>query len=253
MLTVDPKDILTFKVGDIEFKMIPVKGGTFMMGADDYDRIVNPNERPQHEVTLDDYYIAETVVTQALWETVMGFNRSYPLHPDAPVDLVSWEETQVFCRKLDEITGVTFRLPTEAEWEYAAKGGMWYDGFCFSGSDFIENVTKPMKAGEPAEAVPVKKYRPNELGIYDMSGCVWQWVQDKYDHYTAEPQTNPIGPETDEPYRVTRGGCRGNTIDYKTSVYFCRTTSRSNYDETSGVPGLGFRLAMNGPNKDKLS
>lgn len=253
MVTVDSNRNITFKIGDIEFKMIYIKGNTFRMGADHYEIMADTNEFPQHEVTLDDYYIAETVVTQSLWETIMGFNRSEPTHPDAPVDLVSWEEAQLFCEKLKEMTETPFRLPTEAEWEYAAKGGILHGGYCFSGSDHIEEITKVMEKGNPLEAVPVKQYKPNGFGLYNMTGCVWQWVQDKYDLYHDEPQVNPQVLESDDPYRVTRGGCRANTVDYNTCLLFCRTTSRSNYDETSGVPGLGFRLAIDGPIKEKQS
>lgn len=195
----------TIKVKGVSFDMIKVEGGTFTMGAtseqgnDAYD-----NEKPAHQVTLSDYYIGETEVTQALWQAVMGNNPSSVKGNSNPVESVTWNDCQEFIRKLNSLTGRTFRLPTEAEWEFAARGGNESKGYKYSGSNSIDNVA--WYAGNYSyKTHAVKTKSPNELGIYDMSGNVYEWCQDWYGSYSSNAQTNPKGPLSYS-YRVLRGG-----------------------------------------------
>ena len=192
----------TFIVKGVEFKMIKVEGGTFSMGATSeqgrYD-----DEKPVHSVTLSDYYIGETEVTQELWEAVMG---SYPSRfigdDQRPVERVSWYDCQEFIEKLNSLTGKKFRLPTEAEWEYAARGGKYSRGYRYSGSN---NAYEVAWYDGNSGTHPVKTKKANELGLYDMSGNVWEWCNDWYGGYQSYSQTNPTGPSKGV-YCVIRGG-----------------------------------------------
>ena len=226
----------TFTVNGVSFEMIYVKGGTFTMGCtseqggDCYD-----DEKPTHNVTLNDYYIGKFEVTQELWKAVMGKNPSNWKGDKLPVESVSWNDVQEFITKLNQKTGANFRLPTEAEWEYAARGGNKSRGYKYSGSNAIGNVAWYWdNADKKTHQVGTKS--PNELGIYDMSGNVWEWCQDWYGSYSSGSQTNPTGPSSGS-YRVLRGGSwayyAGN----------CRVSLRR-----SGIPNIrlsysGFRLA----------
>lgn len=229
---------LDFSVGGASFKMILVEGGSFLMGAtaeqgsDSCD-----DEKPAHRVALDDYYIGETVVTQALWRAVMGDNPSRFRGDNLPVENVSWDDCQEFLKELNRKTGKTFRLPTEAQWEYAARGGRKSRGFKYAGSNDIDEVAwYDENSGNKTH--PVKQKAPNELGLYDMSGNVWEWCQDWYDAYNEdEDQYNPKGPNEGET-RVSRGG----------SWYYyeweCRVTYRNlNYPDFFDTD-LGFRLVL---------
>ena len=196
----------TFMVKGVEFKMIKVEGGTFSMGAtseqgsDAYDR-----EKPVHSVTLSDYYIGETEVTQELWEAVMGSNPSrFTGNNQRPVDNVSWNDCQEFIKELNRLMGKKFRLPTEAEWEYAARGGKYSRGYRYSGSNNADEVAWYIyNSGD--ETHPVKTKKANELGLYDMSGNVYEWCNDWKGNYQSNSQTNPTGPSEGES-RVLRGG-----------------------------------------------
>ena len=195
----------TFTVGGVTFTMVHVQGGTFTMGCtseqggDCWD-----DEKPAHSVTLSDYYIGETEVTQALWRAVMGSNPSYWKGDNLPVEKVSWDDCQTFVRKLNQMTGKTFRLPTEAEWEYAARGGNKSLGYKYSGSNTLSSVAW-YDGNSSNNTHPVKGKQPNELGLYDMSGNVWEWCQDRYGSYNSSSQTNPAGASSGS-YRVCRGG-----------------------------------------------
>ena len=196
----------TFMVKGVEFKMIKVEGGTFSMGAtseQEYDAL--SCEKPVHSVTLSDYYIGETEVTQELWEAVMGSNPSYfEGDNQRPVENVSWNDCQKFIKKLNRLTGKEFRLPTEAEWEYAARGGKYSRGYKYSGSNNADEVAW-YDSNSGSKTHPVKTKKDNELGLYDMSGNVWEWCNDRYGGYQSYSQTNPTGPSEGES-RVLRGG-----------------------------------------------
>lgn len=228
-----------FEVEGVWFKMVKVEGGTFTMGAtteqgsDAWD-----DEKPAHKVTLSNYCIGETLVTQALWKAVMGDNPSFFEGDDnLPVEKVSWEDiVERFIPALNNKTGRTFRLPTEAEWEYAARGGNKSRGYKYSGSNNIDEVAW-YECNSGVETHPVKGKKANELGLYDMSGNVWECCNDWYGEYSRGAQTNPKGPNNGS-YRVLRGGswCSGER--------YCRVSDRD-----SDAPGdrndvIGFRLVL---------
>ena len=223
---------IVYTVNGVSFKMIAVKGGTFQMGSDDgYEW-----EKPVHQVTLSDYYIGETEVTQELWSAVMGSNPSrFSGNMQCPVEMVSWNDCQTFISKLNELTGATFRLPTEAQWEFAARGGNNSQGYIYSGSNTIDDVAW-YTSNSSSTTHPVKTKAPNELGIYDMSGNVLEWCSDWYGSYSSAAQTDPTGPSTGSS-RVRRGGSWGHNAAH------CRVVYRSNYAPTCGVSDLGLRLA----------
>ncbi len=227
----------TFIVNGVSFNMIKVEGGTFTMGAtseqgsDAYDR-----EKPAHSVTLSDYSIGETEVTQELWEAVMGSNPSYFKGDKNPVEQVSWDDCQTFIKKLNSLTGQSFRLPTEAEWEYAARGGKKSNGYKYSGSNTLGNVAW-YTDNSRKKTHPVKTKQANELGLYDMSGNVFEWCSDWFDSYSRSSQVNPQGPSSGSS-RVDRGG--GWSEDAWTS----RVSYRSHCLPGFRSSDLGFRLAL---------
>jgi formylglycine-generating enzyme required for sulfatase activity len=227
-------------VGSVTFTMIPVKGGTFQMGATkEQTGEARKDEKPVHTVTLDNFQIGETEVSQALWREVMGSNPSTYKGNDLPVTNVTWEDCQEFIKKLNERTGKQFRLPTEAEWEFAARGGTSSKGYMFSGSDEVRSVAwhnRDSNRDRHNGPYAIKSKDPNELGIYDMSGNVNEWCQDWFGDYTADPQTNPQGPATGKEH-VYRGG---SWWYYGMS---CRVSRRnSGVKDVRGV--IGLRLAM---------
>ena len=195
----------TFTVDSVEFKMIKVEGGTFSMGATSGQTNYDNDEKPVHSVTLSDYYMGETEVTQELWVAVMGSNPSeFTGDNQRPVEYVSWDDCQEFIEKLNSLTGKQFRLPTEAEWEYAARGGKYSRGYKYSGSNNADEVAW-YNGNSGSKTRPVKTKKANELGLYDMSGNVYEWCNDWYGHYQSYSQTNPTGPSEGE-RRVLRGG-----------------------------------------------
>ena len=206
-------------------------GATSEQGSDADD-----DEKPAHQVTLSTYYIGETEVTQALWETVMGDNPSKFKGAQRPVEMVSWEDCQKFIRKLSQLTGKNFRLPTEAEWEYAARGGNKSRGYKYSGSNNLSDITW-YDGNNGIKAHVIKTKQPNELGIYDMSGNVWEWCQDYYGTYSSSAQTNPTGPYSGS-NRVLRGGCWG-----KFAKNF-RVSYRKNLSSDFRNFNLGLRLVL---------
>ena len=215
----------SFTVGGVTFKMIAVEGGTFTMGAtSEQGSDADSDEKPTHSVTLSSYSIGETEVTQALWQAVMGSNPSYFSGSNKPVECVSWNDCQDFIRKLNALTGENFRLPTEAEWEYAARGGNKSRGYEYAGSNTLGNVAwywdnipsqSSESAGYGTQVVATKS--PNELGLYDMCGNVWEWCQDWYGSYSSGSQTNPTGPSSGSD-RVRRGGSWNYAWDSRVSV-----------------------------------
>ncbi len=225
----------TIMVNGVSFTMIAVEGGTFQMGAtSEQGSDAGSNEYPVHSVTLSDYYIGETEVTQELWEAVMGSNPSDFSGDQKPVEYVSWNDCQEFITKLNELTGKNFRLPTEAEWEYAARGGNESQGYKYSGSNTIGNVA--WYDGNSGTH-NVKTKSPNELGIYDMSGNVNEWCEDWYGDYSSGSQTNPAGPSTGFD-RVLRGG------DWHHYADSCRVSFRGKIKPDNGLNYDGFRLAL---------
>lgn len=228
----------TFTVNGVSFNMIAVKGGTFTMGATaEQGSDAYYDENPAHQVTLTGYCIGETEVTQELWQAVMGSNPSYFTgNLQRPVEYVSWNDCQEFIKKLNQLTGKTFRLPTEAEWEYAARGGSQSLGYKYAGSNTIGDVAW-YTSNSSSTTHPVKQKQANELGLYDMSGNVWEWCQDWYDSYSSSSQTNPAGPSSGS-YRVLRGG----GWDYDATN--CRVSDRI-YGSPSGRDYYGgLRLSL---------
>jgi formylglycine-generating enzyme required for sulfatase activity len=226
----------TFTVKGVTFTMIPVKGGTFSMGATAEQSNPENDEKPVHQVTLSNYYIGETEVTQALWTAVMGENPSKFKGDNRPVEQVSWKDCQTFISKLNALTGKNFRLPTEAEWEYAARGGSKSRGYQYSGSNNLSSVAW-YDDNSGSQTHDVKAKSPNELGIYDMSGNVWEWCQDWYGSYSSTSVTNPTGDWSGS-LRVIRGG---SWYNYARG---CRSADRRN-----SAPGwrdniLGLRLVL---------
>ena len=233
---------ITIPVKDgISIDMVRVEAGTFTMGATAEMKNPDNDEKPTHSVTLtNDYYIGKYEVTQALWQTVMGNNPSKFKGDNLPVEQVSWDDCQEFISKLNRITGKTFRLPTEAEWEYAARGGNKSRGYQYSGSNNPSDVAwykdnYKDNSGRKTHAVGTKQ--PNELGIYDMSGNVWEWCQDCLGVYSSSSQVNPTGAKSG-PYRVYRGGCWGN------DAWYCRSSLRGGYKPNARDNGPGLRLVL---------
>lgn len=240
--------LLTVTAKGVSFKMVPVKGGTFLMG--------NPapvpeasasgssaaNEKPAHRVTLSDYYIAQTEVTQELWEAVMGYNPSHFRGDNRPVEEVSWDDCQLFCKRLTSITGYNFTLPTEAQWEYAARGGSKSpknSTRAYSGTNNLWDFGWFNDNTKETQQVATKQ--ENELGIYDMSGNVWEWCADIYGDYPSNSQTNPVGAATGNNH-VFRGG------SWFSSQRDCRVTRRNNSAPDFTHFYLGLRLAISGKN-----
>lgn len=239
----------TFTVGGVTFKMIYVEGGTFTMGAtSEQGDDAYSEEKPAHTVTLSSYCIGETEVTQVLWQAVMGqkptsdgsqWSNTYGLGSNYPAYNVSWNDCQDFIKKLNAITGEIFRLPTEAEWEYAARGGNKSRGYKFAGSNTIDDVAWYL-SNSNSETHNVATKQANELGIYDMSGNVWEWCNDWYDSYSSSSQTNPKGPESGG-YRVHRGG------SWRFSAWCGRVSRRG--EDADSRPTIrdndqGLRLAL---------
>lgn len=223
-------------VKGVKFKMIAVEGGTFNMGT----LKSNADEKPVHSVTLNSFYIGQTEVTQELWEAVMDSNPSNFQGATLPVERVSWEDCQQFITKLNAVTGKKFRLPTEAEWEFAARGGLQSKNYIYSGNDVIDNAAW-YYINSYNQTHDVGQKMPNELDIYDMSGNVSEWCQDWYDpnYYSLseENENNPTGPATGE-QRVGRGG------NWMTEASSCRCFCREAYLPSTKGWALGLRLAL---------
>lgn len=238
MLGKTTQEAVTYTVNGVSFKMVTVQSGTFTMGATpEQGDDVYGNEKPPHQVTLSSYSIGQTEVTQELWLAVMGSNPSNivgDLH--RPVETVSWEDCQTFITKLNQMTGKTFRLPTEAEWEYAARGGKKSQGYTYAGSNNPSDVAWYVSNSDNTTH-PVATKAPNELGIYDMSGNVWEWCQDWYAYYSSEAQTNPTGPEL------------GSTKSYRGGSWYygyvtCRLSFRNHCGPEVKDFTIGLRLAL---------
>ena len=247
----------TIYVNGVTFKMIDIMGGTFLMGAqfnnrngDNYDADADMSlykESPVHEVTLSNYSIGETEVTQELWKAVMGTNPSMTATGNKkPVEYVTYNECQTFIQTLNQLTGKNFRLPTEAEWEFAARGGTQSNHYKWAGTSSATNVKDYVwYAGGSTPGYAngtthdVKNKQPNELGLYDMSGNVWEWCADWYDpdYYSTSPQNDPKGPAMGN-YHTVRGG------SWNTNAKYCRVSTRNAKDEYYRDKEIGLRLAL---------
>ena len=227
-------------------EMIFVEGGKFLMGNDDEDAYSEEedaygDEQPIQEVQVFSFYFAKYPVTQALWKAVMGGhqNRSYFRGDDRPVDQVSWKEARDFIEKLNHLTGrKTYRLPSEAEWEYAARGGIFGKGYKYAGSDRLGEVGW-YSGNNHGETKSVGQKDPNELGLYDLSGNVFEWIQDHWhSNYEGRPLDGSAWEDQAEgAYRVLRGGAWGESTQY------CRVSSSDGGSPSSGGGDVGFRLA----------
>jgi formylglycine-generating enzyme required for sulfatase activity len=249
--SVNGKTDMCFNVNGVSFIMKYVEGGTFQMGVSTKeDKEADWNERP-HVVKLDDFYIGETEVTQALWLAVMGENPSNRKGDGLPVESISWNDCQTFILKLSLLTGNTFRLPTEAEWEFSARGGNRCKGYKYSGSNCIDSVAWYDKnSGNLVDSIKdwqisdilnnyklhlVKTKQQNELGLYDMSGNVWEWCQDWFGSY-LDDTVNPQGA-TEGVYKILRGG------SYMSNSKGCRVTNRYEGNPEKKGKICGLRLA----------
>ena len=239
----------TFTVNGVTFKMVFVEGGTFTMGNNDYN-----DEKPAHQVTLSNYSIGETEVTQELWVALMGSNPSQFTGMQRPLEQFDWEKMLSFISKLNELTGKNFRMPTEAEWEYAARGGNRSQGYLYAGSDNIDevawiwqNIPSQSSGNEGYGTQPVATKTPNELGLYDMSGNVTEYVSDFYGKYSNGAQTNPVGPVNGNMHAY-RGGC------WLSYPFLCRVSYRSHYVpyDNDDAGSFGFRLAFDDENSPKF-
>ncbi|MCD8235953.1 MAG: formylglycine-generating enzyme family protein [Prevotellaceae bacterium] len=224
----------TFTVKGITFKMMYVGSGTFLMGATEEQQNPSQDEFPVHRVTLTkNYYMGETVVTQELWEAVMGNNPSKTVGNNKPVTAVNYTQYLDFIGELNKVTGQNFRLPTEAEWEYAARGGCKAENFQYSGGANINDY-----ACYGVSTLPdVKTKNPNALGIYDMSGLVWELCQDEYAGYSSGDKTDPVYGGGYVTPNLLRGGC------YKSAAKYCRTSARYIWSHVSDDL-CGFRLVF---------
>jgi formylglycine-generating enzyme required for sulfatase activity len=228
----------TENVAGVDVEMVFIAGGTYTMGCtNEQGSDCENDEKPVHSVTVDDFYMGKYEVTQAQWEAVMGSNPSnFSGCDNCPVEQVSWDDILDFLEKLNQKTGKIYRLPTEAEWEFAARGGNSSRGYKYSGSNNVSSVGwYDENSGSKTHSVGQKA--SNELGIYDMSGNVWEWCSDWYGDYSSGNQTNPKGP-TSGYSRVIRGG----GWDY--IARDCRSANRGIFTPGSGGYYLGFRLVL---------
>lgn len=238
-----PVEDESFTVNGVTFKMIAVEGGTFWMGSPDDDPDaggIYSDEKPRHQVTLSDFTIGETEVTQALWKAVMGsnYNPSHFKGNNLPVETISWDDACYFIAQLNALTGRTFRLPTEAEWEYAARGGKNSRGYKYAGSNNPNEVAWTYdNSNDKTHAVGTKK--ANELGLYDMSGNVWEWCQDwyNYNYYKDSPSYNPCNTQPSN-FHIHRGG----SVEYITKD--SRVAMRGDYTDSYSISLRGLRLAL---------
>ena len=232
-------ETMTLKVGDAEFSLSRVDAGTFTIGPVAGDKNVTADEKPAHKVDLTQrFYIGQTEVTQELYKAVMGTNPSKFSGANLPVEQVSYNDAMEFCKRLSEQTGRTFTLPTEAQWEYAARGGQKAPETpqLYSGSDNISEVTW-FEENSAGKTHPVASKAPNAIGLYDMTGNVFEWCLDWYGSYKGGDVTNPAGPEKGK-NRVIRGGSwRGDAKN-------CRVSYRYNYGPDHNRFNLGFRVVM---------
>ncbi|MBO4613793.1 MAG: formylglycine-generating enzyme family protein [Bacteroidales bacterium] len=234
----NPDSIVFITVGSLTIEMVYVKGGTYTMGCtDEQDDDCWEAESPVHSVTLDDFYIGKYEVTQGLWQEVMGANPSrFKGNDSLPVENVNWDDCKKFIQKLNKMTGKNFRMPTEAEWEYAARGGKKTKKTKYSGSDNIDKVAWYWN-NDTVITHKVGTKHPNELGIYDMSGNVKEWCSDWFGKYKNYSQVNPVGPSSGSE-RIVRGG------DCAAKAGYSRVSCRIGYEPYTRINRLGLRLVL---------
>lgn len=221
----------------LEYEMVTIDGGTLILGATSEQSAYAMNqEYPAHEVTLSSYKIGRYEVTQEQWEAIMGYNPSYNIGAKKPVENVSWNECQSFLNKLNVQTGKNYRLPTEAEWEFAARGGNQSHYYIYSGSNNADAVAWH-KGNSNGTTHEVGTKQANELGLFDMSGNVFEWCNDKYGYYSYGPEYNPQGNGTSSKIRVGHGG------GYNLGTKFCRVSNRTQGTTNYKSESLGFRIA----------
>ena len=226
-----------YRINGVRFTMKYVEGGTFMMGASDNDSIADSDEKPAHKVTVGDFYIGETEVTQELWKAVMGKNPAKIKGENWPIENVSYKKCLEFVEKLSEMTGRHFRLPTEAEWEYAARGGKYSKGYLYAGANDVEKVAWLHNDTLWARHMPVASKQSNELGIYDMSGGVWEWCDTPYEPYSGDKGTF-FTRLIRSRFKVVRGsGFRGYAKYARVSNRYCNAVWRNDHT-------IGLRIAM---------
>jgi len=225
-----------FRDGKIGADMVFVKGGSFVMGCTPEQESCWDSEKPAHRVTLGSYYIGKYPVTQKQWQSVMGTNPSDTKGDALPVHNVSWDEVQEFIAKIKKATGRKYRLPTEAEWEYAARGGVNSKGYKFAGSNDVSEVAWYEKNCSDVQRAGAKK--PNELGLHDMSGNVCEWVNDYFGDYGSASQTDPPGPQSGS-MRALRGGPH-----FKGTTYMRIAIRNGAMPDGEQNGANGFRLAM---------
>ncbi len=224
----------------IEANMVKVIGGSFTMGCnDESDSTCYYWEKPAHKVTISTFYVSKFVVTQKQWEAIEGTKPWFSKNcPDCPVENVSWYDAQMFISKLNQLSGKYYRLPTEAEWEYAARGGNLSKGYKYAGDNNLNAVAWYSK-NSGKQSHPVGQKKPNELGLYDMSGNVWQWCSDWFSdtYYSKSPLENPQGPGKED-NRVCRGG------SWWAEAQDCAVYNRDRYPADAKDDDVGFRLVM---------
>ncbi len=239
--TIMQKENLTIQIPDgPTIELVYVQGSTFIMGSDNQE--ASDREKPAHQVKLSDYYIGKYPVTQEIWQAVTGKNPSHFQGKNRPVEQVSWNDTQEFLKKLKHVTEKGFRLPTEAEWEFAARGGIYSQGYTYAGSDRLKQVGW-YRENNNDKTHKIGQLLANELGIHDMSGNVYEWCQDWFsDKYYEEchkrgVMKNPQGPDKST-LRVLRGG---SWID---DPVRCRSVYRIGDDPELSYRPIGFRLVL---------
>lgn len=240
------------EIEGLHMKFVYVEGGRFMMGGtSEQGDDTEEHEKPIRRVTLDSYYMGVFEVTQRQWELIMGTNiieqrnkyhvaaNLYNVGPNFPMTWVTWEEAEAFCRELSRKTGKNYRLPTEAEWEYAARGGKYNEGTKYCGSNFADSVAHYDCGGDYRSFfLPVGSKKPNSLGIYDMSGNAHEWCRDRYGTYQEKDTINPTGA-SEGTIRVQRGGYING------SRKVCRVSFRAGwYHQNERAVNSGFRIVL---------
>lgn len=239
----DLSDDIKDAVREIVASMIFVKGGSFTMGSN--NSLSFPDELPTHSVTLSDYYLAKVPITQKQWAAIMGENplwsENYGKGDDYPANFISYGQAKLFIERLNEYSGMQFRMPTEAEWEYAACGGQSSNNYTYSGDNNVNAVAWYRDNAYGKMHLPAS-LKPNELGLYDMSGNVWEWCSDWYGNYSSVNVTNPTGPSTGTK-RVVRGG----SFTYEAVYSRCKTRNCLSENNQSLAVGLRLALTSNEP------